>query len=386
MIIKNEEAFLEPFIRCHRNFFDDWVIVDTGSTDRSLDIIKEAGLPVYQFKWINDFSAARNYALSLCKGDWVAAFDADEFLDFEGQQQIRYFIEKSNIDAYEIDIYNYISEENLLKYCSEHLVEYVPPNDSYKKAILSYPHKEKNLKSIDYGYRKTQLIRFFRNRVGFHWESPIHEVLSRENSSSQGKTAQLDGVPIHHLGMLNIDNKAHQKKDMYTSISKSMHEELKNSKHPKLLFEAARHMRDPKEKLECLKKVIALAPRDITVLKETANTFLAMNDPMSARKVCKELVEAHPQSLEGLLALAHSYSIQGETALAIASLKTKIKVFRREAMYNYTLATLHLHNQDLLEALSYITRAYKQAPRSKIISELYKKLHDLKLKESSLNH
>jgi tetratricopeptide (TPR) repeat protein len=59
---------------------DDIVIVDTGSQDDTADIVESLGLDVHYFEWIDDFSAARNYAQSIAKHDWVITVDSDEIL------------------------------------------------------------------------------------------------------------------------------------------------------------------------------------------------------------------------------------------------------------------------------------------------------------------
>jgi hypothetical protein len=59
---------------------DDIVVVDTGSTDDTVEIVESLGLDVHYFEWIDDFSAARNYAQSLAKHDWILSVDSDEIL------------------------------------------------------------------------------------------------------------------------------------------------------------------------------------------------------------------------------------------------------------------------------------------------------------------
>lgn len=80
MIVKNEETSLPPCLRSVKPVVDEMVILDTGSTDRTVEIAKELGARVYHFKWCNDFSAARNAALKYVRGKWVLVLDADEVL------------------------------------------------------------------------------------------------------------------------------------------------------------------------------------------------------------------------------------------------------------------------------------------------------------------
>ncbi|HEY9667175.1 MAG TPA: tetratricopeptide repeat protein [Coleofasciculaceae cyanobacterium] len=79
-IVKNEESSLPQCLKSVKDVVDEMVILDTGSTDRTIEIAKEFGARVYPFEWCNDFSAARNQALSYVQGTWVLVLDADEVL------------------------------------------------------------------------------------------------------------------------------------------------------------------------------------------------------------------------------------------------------------------------------------------------------------------
>jgi len=80
MIAKNEEPFLATALESAKRVlgFKDIIVVDTGSTDKTVEIAKEHGAKVYNFEWISDFSAARNFSASKASNDWVIYIDADE--------------------------------------------------------------------------------------------------------------------------------------------------------------------------------------------------------------------------------------------------------------------------------------------------------------------
>jgi tetratricopeptide (TPR) repeat protein len=78
MIVKNEEADLDACLRSARTLCDELVVVDTGSTDRTVEIARAHGARVFHFAWCDDFSAARNFALDRTRGVWVLHLDADE--------------------------------------------------------------------------------------------------------------------------------------------------------------------------------------------------------------------------------------------------------------------------------------------------------------------
>lgn len=79
-IVKNEESMLSKCLSSVKKFVNEIVILDTGSTDKTVNIAQGYGAKVHHFEWCNDFSAARNEALKYVTGDWVLILDADETL------------------------------------------------------------------------------------------------------------------------------------------------------------------------------------------------------------------------------------------------------------------------------------------------------------------
>jgi glycosyltransferase involved in cell wall biosynthesis len=79
MIVKNEEKNIERALTWGKKIVCEQIVVDTGSTDRTVEIAERMGAKVYHFEWIDDFSAAKNFALSKAKGNWIAFLDADEY-------------------------------------------------------------------------------------------------------------------------------------------------------------------------------------------------------------------------------------------------------------------------------------------------------------------
>lgn len=89
MIVKNEEQYLPGCLESVKDVVDEIVIIDTGSTDKTLEIAKEFNAKIYHFKWIKDFSAARNFALSKSTGNWILYLDADERIEKKSIKEIQ---------------------------------------------------------------------------------------------------------------------------------------------------------------------------------------------------------------------------------------------------------------------------------------------------------
>jgi len=78
MIVKNEERFLGACLRSVRDAVDEIVVVDTGSTDRTVEIAREHGAIVLDRPWRDDFAWAKNEALAAATRRWILVLDADE--------------------------------------------------------------------------------------------------------------------------------------------------------------------------------------------------------------------------------------------------------------------------------------------------------------------
>lgn len=105
MIVKNEEKILRRCIDSLKGIYDEAVIVDTGSTDATKAIAKEYTDKVYDFEWIDDFAAARNFAMSKATCDYIYMADADEVLDEENRKKFMILKEALDGDVEVVQMY-----------------------------------------------------------------------------------------------------------------------------------------------------------------------------------------------------------------------------------------------------------------------------------------
>ena len=89
MIVKNEERNLAECIGPVAGLVDEIVVVDTGSTDRTVEIARGLGARVVYFPWVDSFAAARNESLRHATGQWVLWLDADDRIDDENCAKLR---------------------------------------------------------------------------------------------------------------------------------------------------------------------------------------------------------------------------------------------------------------------------------------------------------
>ena len=89
VIVKNEEKNIGQWLNNMRHIADEIIVVDTGSTDNTINILENANITPYHFTWCNDFAAAKNYAIQQATGDWIVFLDADEYFDEKSVQCFR---------------------------------------------------------------------------------------------------------------------------------------------------------------------------------------------------------------------------------------------------------------------------------------------------------
>lgn len=113
MIVKDEELYLRDTLIAIKRYFNDVIIVDTGSQDKTKEIAKEYTDKVYDYNWCNDFSDARNYSLSFADNSWILVIDSDEKIIDIDYEKIAQFINSSNEDSIgRITLINDIDDDN----------------------------------------------------------------------------------------------------------------------------------------------------------------------------------------------------------------------------------------------------------------------------------
>ena len=88
-IVKNEERVLRKSMESLQDAVDEFIVVDTGSEDRTVSIAKEFGAKVYVLPWAEDFAKPRNLAIEKATGDWIVFLDADEYVSEETKGNLR---------------------------------------------------------------------------------------------------------------------------------------------------------------------------------------------------------------------------------------------------------------------------------------------------------
>jgi GT2 family glycosyltransferase len=99
MIVRDEEANLAACLGSAAGLFDEIVVVDTGSKDRTVEIARSFGAKVFAFTWVDDFAAARNAALGHASGDYAFWLDADDVIEPVERERLRALLGRLGEDA-----------------------------------------------------------------------------------------------------------------------------------------------------------------------------------------------------------------------------------------------------------------------------------------------
>ncbi|MBW7457678.1 glycosyltransferase [Paenibacillus sepulcri] len=160
MIVRNEEKVIARCLDSVADLMDEIIIVDTGSSDHTKEIVSRYTNHIYDFEWIHDFAAARNFSFSHAAKDYICWLDADDvFLEKDRQA----FLKLKNDLTSDYDTV---------------LMDYVLSRDFQGNAQLFT--------------RRNRLVKRARS---FQWVNPVHEVLVVDGR------ALSSGIEVTHAPM-----------------------------------------------------------------------------------------------------------------------------------------------------------------------------------------
>lgn len=149
MIVKNEEAVLDRcLLSTGKNIFDEIIIADTGSCDRTKKIAEKYTDKIYDYPWKDDFADARNFAFSKCTSDYMMWLDADDVLTAQTREALLRLKQRLSETASEL-----LPDVIMMKY------------------DVAFDEKD----NVTFSYYRERLL---KRSAGFFWEGPVHEVIT----------------------------------------------------------------------------------------------------------------------------------------------------------------------------------------------------------------
>jgi len=173
LIVKNEENNIARCLQSVKHIAKEIIVVDTGSTDDTVNIAKKTGAKVFHYQWENNFANARNYALEQAGGNWIMFLDADEYIVAGAAgEELTGFIAKIHGNR---------------------------KIDGIACVIENTEGVDGSLKSTD------RIVRIFRNSRSVRYKGRIHECVYKNDGLLMSVIAAKEAIYIRHSGYTNAN-------------------------------------------------------------------------------------------------------------------------------------------------------------------------------------
>lgn len=192
MIIKNEVKNLEKCIGSVRGIVEDITVVDTGSSDGTIELLEKMEISSVHFDWIDDFGAARDFALNSTNSDWVIHLDADEVFETDREELI----------------------DELARYVGSCITLFVN----------IFNHNTVNI-SDAFSHQMSRVVR----RVDSCWHGMIHEQVFDRVGRRPPFAAQIESAIINHFGYSNTGDVMVKKAERNLKIALRYHDSVRST-------------------------------------------------------------------------------------------------------------------------------------------------------------
>jgi glycosyltransferase involved in cell wall biosynthesis len=357
MIVKNEEHCLRRCLESVKNCVDEMIIVDTGSTDRTVEIAESYNARIYHDSWENDFSKHRNQSLSYATGDWILQLDADEEIFPEDSQKLKEIIEDGKADCYHCRFYDI--------------------------------KKDGTIHGIFY------LVRLFRNGLGMCYERKVHNQLRTQGREVYGS------IRIRHYGYDLTDEQMEAKHLRTTTLLKEMLMKDPEDVYSIYQLSSSYSMHREFDKavtygemaLDCMRTKKLKNSYFLIVFHTVAHAYYTLGRIADTERICLEALDFYPMHLDICQLLGDIYfrgqSLNRYREMAERYLRIHQEIeknpsiiggffchsFTRRHEIYFGLACVHLMEKDFEKADAFFMRSFedsgKQMKLAKNICRFY---------------
>ena len=355
MIVKDEEAVIARCLESLKGHVDEMVIVDTGSTDKTVEICESYGAKIYHHPWEGSFSVARNQAMSHVTTEWLIQLDADEEMDADSAPKIRDIVRSSH-------------------------------NSMTNICYLVLISKRAGSKDI---FSMISTGKIIRMGIGIHYKNRIHNKLVYDGNI----VGRLTGLKIYHYGYhLDDKEKMKMKRERTTAMLLEQIKELPEDPETRYYLSIQYLTQEKWDKcIECSKVTVELFLRhepDSQLLlltyhvaavsyyhKKAENPDVKQKWLKEAERLCLETLKIYPDYLDSNSLLSSIYFATKqyekcyETStrfLNIADMLKKdptkslvipLNTLKNEWMINLHLAINFYEQADQANAVNFLKRA-----------------------------
>jgi len=294
MIIKDEEENLKRCLKSAKDIVDEIIVVDTGSTDKSIKVAESFNAKIIKHDWNDDFAEARNIALENATGDWILQLDADEELHPSTKKQIKNEMLNTAIDGVNVVIRNLQPKGEMVSYIDENQV------------------------------------RLFKNKPEYRFQNRINEQIVASIADTGGLFSESD-IIINHYGFQSSSEERTKR-----NLSLLNNELKEHPQDPHLLFklgETYKAMQKWDKAADCFTKALAQSSltkevKEIIYLR-LGQISLARNEYTSAKKYAQGCLRFNSKNAMAkyILGVAMMYLKETKDALVLfAELKSTQKI------------------------------------------------------------
>jgi len=296
MIVRDEEEMLAGALESARPAVDEIVVVDTGSSDRTVRIAESHGARVYHHRWEDDFARARNQSIDHATGDWIVILDADERFDRNSAPLIRKLAQTCEQEAIAFSVYN---------------VDLDGGETSFMPSI-----------------------RMFRNGRGYGFEGIVHNQIN----IPKGTTVMRAPVRIDHYGYTPSIVRRRHKVERTTSLLQRQldldpDDAFAHFNMAQIVRAEAADASDYQKVVRHAQRVVELiSPQDTEHLPvllmaqhQLATSYLALERFATAEAACRAALAIRPDYIDALMTLAQSLTRRGRFVEARASFRQYLR-------------------------------------------------------------
>ncbi|MBI0577790.1 glycosyltransferase [Neobacillus cucumis] len=344
MIVKNEEKMLPACLKSVKDLVDEIIIVDTGSEDNTKEIARQFTDLIYDFEWIGDFAAARNFAFSKGTKEYLMWLDADDILLPEDQYK---FLELKKSMKPEVDV-----------------------------VIMNYNLGVDAEGAPKVKFKRERLIKKSRN---YPWIEPVHEYVEFSYS--------------HNILHSDIAITHRQRDNRITDRNLKIIESVLDNKgilNSRQLYYYGRELTSNKRYKEATVAFNEFLEKDnnqsssfyLTAFQDLYHCYNELNDKDNAIKSLLRSFEYIPPRAEIVCKIAYFYKEQGKITNAISWFQIALNLttpnedlgYIAEDLWGFIpateLSTIYLTQGNLKEAVFYLKKAAEFKPSHPLLQKL----------------
>jgi O-antigen biosynthesis protein len=297
LIVKDEARHLPALLASVGSLVDEIVVVDTGSSDRSVDIATAFGARLFSFPWTGSFSEARNFSLDKASCPWILVLDADEVLAACDLPPLRAMLERAaGPTAYSFTTRNYTAEI---------------ARKNWSANAGEYPGEERGC-----GWTPSGKVRLLPNDRRLRFEGAVHELLELTLMQCGIPIHECD-VPVHHYGKLDTEKNRHKQEQYYLLGLKKLNETGGDAASLAELALQATELTRYSEAEELWHRLLLARPASVDAHFNLGYLHLVAGDLPTAHSHALRAVELAPEMKEAAFNLAKCELFLGESLGAL---------------------------------------------------------------------